>query len=342
MTTTMMSTAEHGATQTISNPNAEKRHIRILKDAAETEGALVEMEARYTPDGHYPPMHFHPYQDEYFTVLQGQVRVRTDAGERRYNAGESFHIPRRTAHTMCAHGETEAVLLWKVFPALQTQRFYETLFGLAVDGKSDAEGKPHLLQMAVMLRHFRDEFVLTQPSALVQRLLFSPLALVGKLFGYRAVYSRYSKLTKQGETTAVAGIWIDRSPAEVFQYVANHANDIHWRHGIVHMSQSPADETRVGTTTSEEIQFMGQTYHTQASVTKMEPGRRLDWASEKANIPVHGWRMVEAEAGGARYTHSLTAKMTGINRLFQPLMIKTMRRQMAHDVERLKQRLETK
>ncbi len=77
-------------------------------------------------------------------------------------------------------------------PALRTEVFFETFFGLAQDGKVTRKGLPHLLQMAVILREFEPEMRLAQPPSGVQRALFAPLAVLGRLLGYRASYARYS------------------------------------------------------------------------------------------------------------------------------------------------------
>ncbi len=64
-------------------------------------------------------------------------------------------------------------------------------FGLAQDGKTDAKGRPRLLQAALFAREFDDVIRLTKPPRLVQELLFGSLAPIARLLGYRGSYPEY-------------------------------------------------------------------------------------------------------------------------------------------------------
>jgi hypothetical protein len=46
--------------------------------------------------------------------------------------------------------------------------------------------------MAVLMREYDAEMQLARPPAVVQRVLFTPLALVGRTLGYRGWYPRYT------------------------------------------------------------------------------------------------------------------------------------------------------
>ena len=78
----------------------------------------------------------------------------------------------------------------QVTPALRFETFLETFFGLAVDGKTNEKGLPNPLQLAVLMRAYRDEVRLARPSPAVQALLFGPLAVLGRSIGYRSSYPR--------------------------------------------------------------------------------------------------------------------------------------------------------
>jgi hypothetical protein len=60
------------------------------------------------------------------------------------------------------------------------------------DGKTDEKGFPNLLQGAVMLKEYEDEYRLARPPLPVQKMLLAVLAPVGRLLGYRARYPHYS------------------------------------------------------------------------------------------------------------------------------------------------------
>jgi len=86
----------------------------------------------------------------------------------------------------------DAHVLVQVSPALRTEMFFETFFGLAKDGKTNAKGLPNPLSMAVILREYRDEVRLARPPAAVQTALFTPLGVLGRALGYRGWYPRYT------------------------------------------------------------------------------------------------------------------------------------------------------
>lgn len=145
--------------------------------------------------------------------------------------------------------------------------------------------------------------------------------------------------SQAGYKTEVS-IWVDRSPAEVFQFIANYNNDTLWRRGVVKMTQSPADGTGVGTITYEEMEFLGRRYVTIAQITAFEPNQRLAWASIEATSPVSGWREVAAEGSGTRFTQVVVADLQGFYRWLAPLMVAMFKKQMSQDMARLKQILE--
>jgi quercetin dioxygenase-like cupin family protein len=167
--------------------------LTVRQTGADTDGELLEMEARYPAHSPQPPAHYHPYQEERFRVLQGRFRTRIDGLEKVYETGETFIVPANTPHWMHNIGDTEGCLLWQVRPAMRTQALLETMWGLEADGRTNASGVPNLLQLAVILHEYADEFRASSPPYAVQRILFGVLAPIGRLFGYQPRYEKYSK-----------------------------------------------------------------------------------------------------------------------------------------------------
>ena len=126
--------------------------LRLIRTAAETDGALLEMEATYGGTGAMPPEHHHPTQVERFEVLEGAVRAIIGGTEREYEAGETFDVPARTPHQMTA--DTPARVRWEVRPALRTAEFFERLYAAAAS-------EPGAESVADVLAEFQDEVRLT-------------------------------------------------------------------------------------------------------------------------------------------------------------------------------------
>ncbi len=83
-------------------------------------------------------------------------------------------------------------------PALNTEEFFETFCALARDGRTDGDGVPSLLQIAVSAPHF--DIWLARPPIWVQRALFAVLAPVARLLGYRPIYPARAR---RGSSSAI-------------------------------------------------------------------------------------------------------------------------------------------
>ena len=163
-----------------------------LKVAGDTDGRLLEGEMFAQPGGHPAAAHVHPHQEERFRVVRGIVRLEVDGKERILTAGDTATVPPGRGHTWSNVGDDEACLRVGFAPALRTEMFFETFFGLASDGRTNSKGLPNLLSMAVILREYDAEMQLARPPAVVQRAVFTPLALLGRTLGYRGWYPRYT------------------------------------------------------------------------------------------------------------------------------------------------------
>ena len=172
-----------------NHPNDER--LIFLTTAEESNGELLVMEASYNPNSPRPPLHYHPYQEETFQVLSGTFRVRVGETEATFETGDEFTVPAGTPHWMHNIGDEEGRLYWEIRPAMKSQAFFETMWGLASAGKTNADGVPNILQLAVILDAYRDEFRASKPPYFVQRILFAVLAPIGRLLGYRAFFDRY-------------------------------------------------------------------------------------------------------------------------------------------------------
>lgn len=174
--------------------------LHLLETAHDTGGRRLLMEATYLK-GHAPLRHYHPQQDEHFEVLTGVVRVELNGTTRDYAAGETIDVPRRTVHSFFNPFAEPVKLRWEVTPALDTQLFFETVAGLAKDGKMGADGRPGLLQLAMLISGYGHVFRAASPPWAVQRVLALLLAPIARRMGYRARYPEYSGPGPQPPTT---------------------------------------------------------------------------------------------------------------------------------------------
>jgi mannose-6-phosphate isomerase-like protein (cupin superfamily) len=165
--------------------NGAGMSLRFLKTAADTNGALLEMEATYEPGEGRPPEHFHPCQSERFEILEGTMHARIAGEERELRTGEMIEIDAGVPHCMWNQSPGRARTLWQTRPALRTEDFFEALFRLAREAGGGA-GRPGALRTAVFASEFRSEFRTTSPGPLVQAVALGILAPIGRLLGRRA------------------------------------------------------------------------------------------------------------------------------------------------------------
>ena len=165
--------------------------IRFLQTAKETNGELLEMESTFSEYSKEPAPHYHPYQEENFTVLSGELTIRMNGELKVLKQGESIHIPRNKAHSMWNNSPVKTVVNWKVQPAMNTDQLLETATGLANNGKTNNNGMPNILQVALMANKFSDVFRLASPPFALQKIVFSILSPLAYVCGYRSSYKEY-------------------------------------------------------------------------------------------------------------------------------------------------------
>ena len=159
------------------------------KTAQDTGGELLRVDWIGEPGWTTGPDHVHPLQDERFEVLSGKLGLRVGGVERVLGEGEAITAPAGSAHAAWNAGEDQVHALVDFRPALRTETAFETLAGLARDGKTNGAGAPgNPLLLALVLREYEDEIYFVRPPLFVQRVIFGALARVARLLRYRAEY----------------------------------------------------------------------------------------------------------------------------------------------------------
>jgi quercetin dioxygenase-like cupin family protein len=182
------------AGDTIENP-VTGESVHFLRTAADTDGELVEIEVTVEPDGAVAAAHVHPYQSERFEILEGTLEFRRGRETVVAGPGDMIAVPAGAVHRFRNIGEATARFRCEVRPALQFERFLETMFGLAADGKTNGKGMPSPLRLAVIAdAHFDDVRLPHVPTFLQKAALVSGAAL-GRLVGFEPAYEPARELT---------------------------------------------------------------------------------------------------------------------------------------------------
>jgi len=173
---------------TIHNPVTGER-ITFHQTSADTNGEAVVIECTVQPQGFVAAAHVHPSQSERFNVIEGALGLKVGTEKRTLGRGEVAVVEPGTPHKFWNAGEDEVRFVCEVRPALQFESLLETMFTLAVDGKTNRKGMPNPLRLAVIARAHFDTVQLPKPPAWLQRAGLALGAPAGRLLGYGATYS---------------------------------------------------------------------------------------------------------------------------------------------------------
>ncbi len=131
--------------------------IVFRRTAGDTSGELLELEDVWVSPEHRVAEHVHPGMEERWEVLAGTACLRIGGIERIAGPGDAVIAPPGTPHMGWNQGGTEVRLRIEMRPALRWEEVVETLFRLAEEGRTDAQGVPEPTALMALLREFPDE-----------------------------------------------------------------------------------------------------------------------------------------------------------------------------------------
>lgn len=170
-------------------------YVVVRVGAEESGGELAIADLHVSPGGAVAGEHVHPGIEEVFTVVEGSLGFRLDGREDVAGPGRRLVVPPGAVHYWWNAGDEVARVVVELRGDARLLDGFVTmlsnLFGMAREGKTDAKGRPNLLQAALIIREFDDVIRFVEPPRVVQKVLFGILAPVARLLGYRAFYPEY-------------------------------------------------------------------------------------------------------------------------------------------------------
>jgi uncharacterized membrane protein len=132
---------------------------------------------------------------------------------------------------------------------------------------------------------------------------------------------------------------IRRSPAEVWDYVADLRRTPAWRTTVT--SIVAPEELRVGERFTGTTRLIGRTWHWELELTDLEVGQLLSYVVVRGIVKPSVFYRVEPHPEGARFTMGGELAHPGlVGRLLKPLALPALRRETAAHVANLKRILE--
>lgn len=180
--------------QILTNPDSGDIY-EFLETAKDTNGQRVTMKMTLKSKGKLVPNHFHALQDEHFEVVSGNLTILLDGKNQVLAQGEKMTLPKNKPHNHYNASNETVILIQSVTPALDFDYLLENIIGLTIDGKMP-NGKAGLIQELVTLKYLDSKSYLADIPQGLQKLLMNVVGPIGRIFGYRAIYKKYSDVEK--------------------------------------------------------------------------------------------------------------------------------------------------
>lgn len=180
--------------QILNNPDTGDSY-EFLETAKDTNGQRVTMKMTLKYKGELVPNHFHALQDENFEVVSGKLTILLDGKKQLLTKGDKITLPKNKPHNHYNNDSETLVLIQTISPALDFDYLLENIIGLTIDGKMP-NGKAGLVQELVTLKYLDSKSYLANIPQGLQKFLMNVVGPIGRIFGYRAIYKKYSGIEK--------------------------------------------------------------------------------------------------------------------------------------------------
>lgn len=165
------------------------QQMTFLKTGAETEGSLLQIDCYSPVTLLREPEHIHPFQENRFRIISGELTFSVNGQEKTVSAGDSISVPKNVPHRFWNSGKIEARYIQEFAPAMKIDQLFQTFFALSRDSKLNESGIPNIFHASLIMLAHKNEIRLTKPSWTLQKLAFKTLAPFALLFGFRSHYS---------------------------------------------------------------------------------------------------------------------------------------------------------
>lgn len=160
--------------------------------SVDPNGRDIEVDLWLQPGAAVAGAHIHEHFVERFQVREGEVGFQVAGIERVARASdESIEVQAGTVHDWWNAGDGVAHVRVEVAatdaapgqPAARFASMIETLWSLGALGRVNAKGMPDPLWLAAIAREYSDAIRFVKPPAIVQTVLFGPLASIARRTG---------------------------------------------------------------------------------------------------------------------------------------------------------------
>lgn len=169
--------------------------IEFIETSADTNGERVTLKVTLKSKGQTVDDHIHILQDESYKILSGRLTYFLDGKQHYANTGEEVVLPKNKAHNHYNTDNEPVEYIQTITPGIDVDFFLENLFGMINDGKVK-NGRLPFLQAMVTGKYLESPSRLASIPLGLQNLLINIFGPIARLFGYRAIYKKYTGIEK--------------------------------------------------------------------------------------------------------------------------------------------------
>jgi quercetin dioxygenase-like cupin family protein len=165
------------------NPNVNlmkvfNSQIMLINDVENSENGVILIKSG--ADG--PPIHTHPEQEEYFTVISGQLEVYQKNKWIALKAGEKIFTPKNTAHSYRSRSAENCLFKYHLTPKRNFSNMLLTFEKLTTERKLNSTSDiKSIIYLALTFKKFRSEITSVNPPQFVINIMAS----IGTLLGFK-------------------------------------------------------------------------------------------------------------------------------------------------------------
>jgi carbon monoxide dehydrogenase subunit G len=135
-------------------------------------------------------------------------------------------------------------------------------------------------------------------------------------------------------------IFINRSPEDVFTFVAEPTNITAWQADVVSAEPTSEGPSDIGSTVRLTQKSMGRDMVNDLEITIWEPPHRMCFQSTAGPIEFTGCQHCEESGGGTKFTWSIEGEMGGFFKVAEGIVAKQLEKTVGENLDRLKSILE--
>jgi hypothetical protein len=134
---------------------------------------------------------------------------------------------------------------------------------------------------------------------------------------------------------------VDAPPAAVFAYLTDPEKATVWQASLLEAQFSPDPPVRKGTEIHEVRKLLGRKIESTVEVTDFEQDRLFGGRVRSGPVPWHFRYTFEGADGSTRVDFHMEGEPGGFFRLAEPLVVRTVEKQLENDFSTLKELVET-